>query len=757
VEIYTCVYIRGMQQPTRRNVYEQEVEDLQDDKHRAERIRLAEAYDDVLDLDSVDDPAVREYLKRGFIRKASQYNRLVANARRLKYIYRFNKTNNIVSCFKFSMGKLTSIYGYLYSRCVNDTFIHEYVCTGPTFTSQDGEYRGRIIPWWQYDRNFRKGHPAYERVEKLIVQKLETGQLTYHVDFYIADLCRSNFAALERDVIESRFAIRFHIMCWIVDMHEIHQHTNSNHMNTAYETIIYQRADIPVLLEILDSMDIKQYIILKNQISWYDSGVIDHLKDLGCGQKTFPVTSLEMTKLDNINYPIWREIYITAMASNMVLNLISPTFPLIGTWFYIANTGPGLFDNSSMHTRYKQSAVAGEINVALQRVDALNYDRESRNILGNKFLRMSKDMHGIMQYASENIRIIDTAMCMTMEYVGRTLRDVPRLISGRELKHGTEHIFADSHAFHKHMFEYVYAIVCMNTRMGAIHGDLHLNNVTMFRLYNFLRWPSAHAVRPEQLHVVYTLARGPTYIFPHFGVFSCIIDFSRAILGSRQLLEHSFGVLFTELYLSEQRGRFISTVRKNLPWLMEKYDTEVARMTTDNFALAFKILSAMDVYTLMRGIETLIETEALFRDKVSVTAAALPLVRSLISASREIMSRNFQAVMEGKLNDADDIEWPCMELLRGPIFSEYLLTPARMADPNIVVCDIFNHNNEVKYDFMDPSLWGPLLEIDSEQDDAQVARSNTYRDFDEEHEKERIIKKYAVADDPVQRIDDWNI
>ena len=107
------------------------------------------AYDQVLDLDSISDATVREYLKRGFVRKASQYNRLVVNAQRLKYIYRFNKTNNIVSCFKFSMNKSTAIYGYLYSRCVNGTTTHEYVCTGPTFTSQDGEYRGRIIPWTQ--------------------------------------------------------------------------------------------------------------------------------------------------------------------------------------------------------------------------------------------------------------------------------------------------------------------------------------------------------------------------------------------------------------------------------------------------------------------------------------------------------------------------------------------------------------------------------------------------------------------------------
>ena len=42
------------------------------------------AYDQVLDLDSISDATVREYLKRGFVRKASQYNRLVVNAQRHK-------------------------------------------------------------------------------------------------------------------------------------------------------------------------------------------------------------------------------------------------------------------------------------------------------------------------------------------------------------------------------------------------------------------------------------------------------------------------------------------------------------------------------------------------------------------------------------------------------------------------------------------------------------------------------------------------
>ena len=154
----------------------------------------------------------------------------------------------------------------------------------------------------------------------------------------------------------------------------------------------------------------------------------------------------------------------------------------------------------------------------------------------------------------------------------------------------------------------------------------------------------------------------------------------------------------------------------------------------------------------MRGVETLLETESLFREKVVVAAEALPLVRSLIKAAHDIISRNFQAAM-GALVDPDDIEWPCIEILRGSIFADYLLTPDKMNNPNIVVCDIFNHNNVVKYDFMDPTLWGPLLEISDEN--SAAARSNTYRDFDEENESERIVKKYAMANDPVMRIDDW--
>lgn len=755
----------------------------------ARRTHYKTQYSKILDLASIKDKKIREYLISAWFPQASHYGRLVNNTQRLKYIYPFSKTNNIVSCFKFTLNAgtgsgigtspITAIYGYLYSRFINGNIEHLYVCTGPTFTSQDGEYRGRMIPWAQFARIFTENAALYSRVEEAIVRRLESAQMTYHVDFYVPD----NIDAipdvqlkLDKFVNEQRLAVKYHILCWIVDMHEIHTNSQPNHINPAYSKIIYQHDDIDLLTTIIAEVGIKKYIVLKNQITWLDLGLPhkDILKDISCGQKLFPVTSSEMTRINDINYPIWREIYATTMAGNMVLNLISPTFPVIGTWFYVANTDASIFDNEAMHLKYQHSEVAQEIDDGLRTVDSLNYDKETRNILSNKFLRLSKSVHATIQYANENIKIVDTSICMTMAYAGRTLRDTPKLIAGREITHGSEQIFSSKDVFAKHMFEYMYGIVCMNTKMNTIHSDLHLNNVTMFRLHNFLHWPAQTSRGginyQDNFYVVYALT-DRSYIFPHFGVFSTIIDFSRAVLGGKQQIEHEFGILYTELFLSEQTARFMVAIRKNLPWLVEKYEDGIIKLLNDNFLLAFKILTAMDAYTLMYGLRAMLETEPLFKStggtpaKVALAPEAIPLVNKLASAAKNLLLRNFQNAINGTITHPDDIEWPNMEILLAN-FNDYILGDSQMNDSNVVVCDIFNYNNEVNNSFIDPQLWGPLVDASGEVElrkqygigaDPIVTHMYTFKNFDEATELSQLQEKYSISDDSILHIEDWMI
>ena len=70
--------------------------------------------------------------------------RIVKNGQLLKYNFLFDKKNMLTTIFRAIKDKTTAIYAILFSEIINNNIVHKYVSTGPTFISQDGEYRHRI-------------------------------------------------------------------------------------------------------------------------------------------------------------------------------------------------------------------------------------------------------------------------------------------------------------------------------------------------------------------------------------------------------------------------------------------------------------------------------------------------------------------------------------------------------------------------------------------------------------------------------------
>ena len=89
-----------------------------------------------------------------------------------------------------------------------------------------------------------------------------------------------------------------------------------------------------------------------------------------------------------------------------------------------------------------------------------------------------------------------------------------------------------------------------------------------------------------------------------------------------------------------------------------------------------------------------------------------------------------------------------------------------MNDSNVVVCDIFNYNNEVNNSFIDPQLWGPLVDASGDVElrkqygigaDPIVTHMYTFKNFDEATELSQLQEKYSISDDSILHIEDWMI
>ncbi len=737
----------------------------------------AAEYARILNLKSVKNAKLREFLKKANLRSWSHRNRICRNIQILKHTIVPHRTNIIAVCFKVTLDTTSCIYAYAYFSYMGtinkdkkkphaSNIVPAYICTGPTFRSQDGEYRGRVLPWRQYEDLFKKYAKVFAAVEGTIVDKLQSGRMSFQTDFYYPIRC-SPSKTFENSINDMRLPIKLYILCWIRDFYTIHHKIAENHMNPAYQHIIYQREDIPVFDKIIEKIskhDYDVYVIGRIESIYNDiDAPLHNIVEVGCGQKIFPLSAIEAVKTDDINFNVWREIYITNMASNLVLNLISPSFPFINNWFYIQNAHAGLFDNIAMHDKYVHSEIAADVSAQLKRIDKYNYIEENpeKGPISGKFFLLSNSIHKSVIYADSDIKLTDLAVCMTSEYVGRTLRDIPGLISQHEsTSSDLSKVFTDTDIFMKHMFEYVYSFYCMNCKIGIIHGDLHMNNATISRLYTMMGPNDVMYV--ENPHIAYIVGED-AYVFRHYGLFSMIIDFSRSILGDYEKLEHEFGPRFAEAYFHDQRIRVLQTLYHYFKALVKKYRDEIETLLKNNFALMFKIVSAIDTFVIMSNISAMFSIDDAFtRGKITIAAGAQKILDHLVDDAENLIVRNIQDAIAGKITSVDDIEWPNLTIIKKN-FGKYVLTPEKMT-PSTNILDIFNSANEMIYDIEGYETWGPLLSLDREIElrkkyktapDDGIQRWLTFKHTDESVTIEELTSKYEQQERDVLEYESW--
>jgi hypothetical protein len=800
-------------------------------------------YNGTIDAGTIKNSAIQELVQTRFTRlNTSHINRFVNNVQVMKYALSTSRTNVITTCFKVTFDSTSCIYAYLHSRCVTKgnkaTVVHEFICTGPTFRSQDGEYRNRFIRYDLFTQLFTKYEEIFAQVEEMVVEKLSSGKIEFFVDFYYPQSCRVDTKYMNEFVNTSRLAIRLYMLAWLRDFHYIHAKIPENHMNPAYQYIIYRPEDLSTYKEI--RKDVESTAKCEELIKRIEQFYMDvddpevTIERLSCGQKIFPLTVIEAIRTDDINYSVWREMYMTNLVSNLVLNLITPSFPFLGSWFYIQNSHAGLFDNAAMFEKYKHSDIAGDVSQQLRAIDRYNYfSRERQNgALSSKFLQLSKNINRAILYADSDLRLTDLSVCVTSEYVGRTLRDIPNIIAQKKHLHGLDLIFTDSATFAKHMFEYVYAFYCMNTRLGIIHGDLHMNNVTIFRLYTMvdlegnilIKNPvvmyvlepaesyitggaaelntdvtavssdestddeftdenenifgagtksrvktqaktskTAKTTKPAPSKVIPPITRETTsYIFPHNGLFSMVIDLSRAVLGDVKRLENEFGALYAEAYFRDQQNRLLHIINNNFPEIIEASRAAVTRLVMENFPLMFKILSCIDVYTVTSNIKAMFSIDDIFtQGKIKLGAGISKRLEHLINLSSQLFHTNIGAAIRGDIDSPEDIEWPCVVILR-EVFKDFE-TVAIGPDNNLV--EVFRSGNQMRHDIGDYDSWGALVSLEpywklwreiNGKEHEEVGQLNQFvKDYSEIAEMHKIVLPYMKEEEDVLEFEPW--
>lgn len=699
-------------------------------------------------------------------------SRIVIDAQIIKYSFAFSRVNTIASCFKITYEGTSSIYGYLYSEIdyAANAPTHKFICCSPTFKSQDGEYRHRLMSMEHFNGFFKRYEKLTEAVETLILRKFGARQFTFQVDFFYPRNFTYSQRKFEDEIDSMRVAIKILVVCWLCDAYKIINKTIENHINAAYQYIIFQPEDQSVYDKIVaDVGGLQAYsdiIETLYGIAVESNGKPSHT--IMTGQKIIPLTMYEATRVGDIMYSVWREIYCSALCSNLVLNFISPSFPLINNWLYIQNTHAAIFDNKAMHDKYEHSEIAEGITAQLQAIDKYNYleHNPDKQPINSRFGFLSKSVRRSIVYSESAIRLTDLCLCATSEYVGRTLKDSAVIIANSPRFGGEKigglsaqtsfrghaqyypNVFGEYNSFAKLLFEYIYGCYCMNSRVGVIHTDLHMNNET---IYPFLGTdiPGAHVAYCVDA-ATDTKSPQHTYIFKHTPVFGVLIDFSRALVVNTDKLTQEFGAEYVAKFEADQKYRTLGVMQRFFPRIVEKYKGAAEGLLSSHYELMFKILSVVDCISLCTGIVTLFNIEPLFRDGgIKIDKEGRALLDKCNKLAEAIGVELFTSVLSNPLNVTRDFEWPLLRILR-ECFGDFEFSAEKHRDIKIV--DMYNYANEMKYDINDHGAWGPLLDISAENEmrkkyklaeDEIIEKWQDYVKIDDKAQLAALIAKYS--------------
>ena len=542
------------------------------------------------------------------------------------YDMHMRKETNYGFLFVFEIDKIQSdifkgIYGdtqtYIYG---NYAFTHFNFSA--SLLSCDGEYRANLIRWQDMDYSKKMFKAIWIDIEDYIsdVRERRGWNLTFgHFSPHVARY-DNTLRDIDNIVRTESFMLTFLAASWFIFIfHEQSKRTNT-HINQEFYEIFTKHYDEDFLIieNIIKKHTIAEiqkfllsitvfYEILKDNPPEKKLNDNSHNTKLWCntGFKMIPLNMSENLKCFNLKYKPWREYFAINKMSDLVINCITPGVPLFATYYYIMNSKKNLYDNKTQYLRLKNSEIAQEILKSLHEAQKGTYwvtgsnkktDKKIKSWISNKFKKLDEKIQTPIEYATDEIIMSDASLMFIVEHVGVTFSNVFVFLEKSKTfhqKYGALLTDSGYHVFAKYIFNICYTLMTLNIKLGIIHGDLHLNNVTI----NL----NAHRYDIDDFIVYDT--QDKRYIFQHDYVNSFLIDFSRVIFDTEKYN------LLTDLNLPKSHKMFDSyeemvlvdkTELLNLYIMIfpqkERVKEELTVLFKKHYDAVFKLLSQLDIY-----------------------------------------------------------------------------------------------------------------------------------------------------------------
>jgi hypothetical protein len=645
------------------------------------------------------------------------------NLANMKYLVPLRKTDYICTVFKISrkwVKKQTiTTYAVMYSHVDGRKIIHDYVAISPTYRSADGEYRHRFVPVQQLVDHRNKNVDIYDDVETMIAKQATKGEISFQTYSFLED--ESKRQSLEDSINNNRFILSFYAAEWFLEYTRIYLNRSENHIAAGYHESMFGESDIKVWNKH------ENFLLNAEESGEFLHGLFKLVTKPGqsvntteLGQKIIPLTVRDVELSDDLRLAPWREMYITSRAGDLVINGICPGIPLMNDWFFIRGMSKELFDNAVSHVKLDHSDAASEIIKKLEDSRKSTYviDPIKKNeiYISYKMEGFSSAIEIPMDYAEKELVLAPYVLVKSEEHLGRTVADIPMMMMFDDYALAMGPIFKDINRFSKYIFEFLYNLSCLN-HYGIIHGDLHLNNCTIYEMMLYINRITGKMV-VNNPHIIYE-CNGSQYIFSTSGRNVALIDFSRAFIWDKGILSKDYNENQIKAIQTNYKGRMLNVMKFEFPDFTDAHKDDIELAIERHFDEVYKIFQISDTWKIMSGWEVLLQSildnpkyVGKFGDREMILNQALPLVISIKDAAYDFFTSNMMEVMNNPKRISFDIPSPNKSFI--PKYFSNFLVERFTPDPKnpITLADYYSDANELRYNTREYENFPPTIKFD---------------------------------------------
>lgn len=700
----------------------------------------------------------------------------------LKYIASPRKTEYIITVFKIARRnkdlQYQTSYAFLYtyidvdiiqsfksapsSKDYSKFIHHEFTSFSPTYKSADGEYRHRFLPIKQLQTH-RKNHiNIFDDVETFAARHAKKGHIAFETATFYPELIRNNdqFKTIKKCLIDSidleRFTLVLFAPIWIIELKRIIENKSENHIADGFHDAMFSKD----LVDESPIWDIHEDFLTNHSGKFFHRLI--HISPSSdqetlvseCGQKFILLTVHELESMNDIRLAPWREMFIRSQVGDLVINGINPGVPIMNDWFLVARDKE-LFDNRVNQVRMDHSWVASDI---IKKIESARKGTYVIDPAARAEIYISYKMNGLsqateipMDYAEREIVLGYHMLVALEEHLGRTVADLPALMMHESYRRPLGPMFKDMLYFRKYIFEFINTLWCLNDKLGVVHGDLHLNNCTIFQKVPTIVQFTGE-IRIPNTYCVFGVS-GNYYIFPHMGKHSAIIDFSRAFIWKN--LENNFTPNQIMAIQRNHKTRMMQTLKRDLPDFMESRSNDIELVLERHFEESFRIFQALDTWKLMSGIHMLIEQRIMtnpdylraYGDAKVLKNDIIPFVESIKIAAFDFITKYFELLIQKTGRETIEVPQPNLLIIQKFFQDNRVEKFNQNQEVNLV--DVFSDSNPMKYNIREYEKFPPTVSLDYvvknkiPVDAVRIDRHKIMKKYSKENPSDEQIKELS--------------